>query len=274
MAAQQELGLDALLHASKAELVEPSRFEREDAAVVDVGERRATPQGEPGGETIRSESGAAASKCFATLGEKSFEAGYVEPVCLDLEDVPRRARDEPDPRRARRAGARRTRGAFVRRREEASHATARRSADRSKPGARFEEEQCEEGALSTTAQSQRLTVPYDFYRAEHPEVGGRESRIRHGACTYSRNSSPSARYPLHRVVAEWESRQPAVLAREAARCPAPGVAGPVRAEDRASARGPGPARAPGPGRRASAGAAACVSSCPGDAPRCTHRNAH
>ena len=195
MAAQRELGLDALLHANKAELVEPSRFEREDAAVVDVGERRATPQGEPGGETIRSESGGAASKCFATLGEKSFEAGYVEPVCLDLEDVPRGARDEPV-RAERGAQARdvHTERSFGAGRRRLTPQLVDQPIGRNRAPV-FEEEQCEERALSTTAQSQRLTVPYDFYRAEHPEVGGRESRIRHGACTYSRNSSPSARTP-------------------------------------------------------------------------------
>ena len=46
--AQRELSLDALLDANKAELVEASGLEGEDAAVPDVGERRAAPQGEPG----------------------------------------------------------------------------------------------------------------------------------------------------------------------------------------------------------------------------------
>ena len=92
---QRELSLDALFDANEAELLEASGLEREDAAVPDVGECRAAPQGEPGAETLRGEPRGAASKRFAALAEKPFEAAYIEPVGLDLEDVARRARNEP-----------------------------------------------------------------------------------------------------------------------------------------------------------------------------------
>ena len=93
--AQRELSLDALFDANKAELVEASGLEREDAAVPDAGERRAAPQGEPGAETLRGEPRGTPSKRFAALAEKSFEAVYIEPVGLDFEGVTRRVRDEP-----------------------------------------------------------------------------------------------------------------------------------------------------------------------------------
>ena len=95
MPAQGELGLEALFDANQAELVEASGFEREDAAIPDVGERRAAPQGESRAETLRGEPRGAASKRFAALAEKSFEAAYIEPVGLDFEDVARRACNEP-----------------------------------------------------------------------------------------------------------------------------------------------------------------------------------
>jgi hypothetical protein len=93
--AQRELSLDALFRASEAELVEASGLEREDAAVPDVGERRAAPQSESGAETLGGKPGGSASKRFAALAEESFEAAYVELVGLDFEDVARRARNEP-----------------------------------------------------------------------------------------------------------------------------------------------------------------------------------
>ena len=177
--AQRELSLDALFDANEAELVEASGLEREDAAVPDVGERRAAPQGESGAETLRGEPRGAASKRFAALAEKSFEAAYIEPVGLDLEDVTRRARNEPilaeRGAQARDIYAESALGAGWRR---LMPELLDQAIGRNRP-TRLEEEQCEEGALFSTAQSQRLTIPHDFYRAEHPELGGRDGKICH-----------------------------------------------------------------------------------------------
>ena len=186
VAAQREFGVDALFEASKAELVEASGLEREGAAVADVGERRATPQCECRAETIRGEPTGGATKCFAPLAEKSFEAAYVDPVGLDLEDVTRRSRDEPVlAERAAQARYVHAERSFGPGRRRPKPELVDQPIGRNRP-ARIEEQESEERTLSSTAQWQRLTIPHDFYRAERPEIGCRYVRIQHGACTYSR----------------------------------------------------------------------------------------
>ncbi len=94
VAAERELSLGALFDADKAQLVEASGLEREHSAVADVGERRPAPQRECGAEAVRGEPGGAAGQCLTTVAKKFFEPACVDPLLRDLEDVPRRPRDE------------------------------------------------------------------------------------------------------------------------------------------------------------------------------------
>jgi hypothetical protein len=135
--------------------------------------------------------------------KETLEARRIDPVGLDLENVPGRTRDDCVVRERRaQAGdvdAQCLLGAGRRIPvPELFHQLVDR--DRSP---RLEQEKSEERALPPAAEPQWPAVARGFDRAEHPELDRRPIRVRHGACIHSPKTSRPQVWPPIITSSDW-----------------------------------------------------------------------
>jgi len=98
--AEGQVGLDPLLQADQAQLVQPRDLGLGEGLVAKVGQRWSPPQRQREGQLLGGVGGGALGKGLASLGEQALEPAQVDLVGEGAEQVPRWPRDQP-PRRQR-----------------------------------------------------------------------------------------------------------------------------------------------------------------------------